>query len=101
MIDIMDNKYNINFTETVVSSNVIRLINQVWKLLPMLENNEEWEKQLNTVILEIVGLNKIFYENPQFLQLLAKLEGVRDFSGNFQLFRKTIFEIISLLRGLI
>jgi hypothetical protein len=28
----------------------------LWKLIPMRENNEDWEKQLNTVIIEIAGL---------------------------------------------
>jgi hypothetical protein len=39
----------------------------MWKLIPMRENEEDWKKQLNTVILEIAGLNEIFIENPQFL----------------------------------
>ena len=47
--------------------NVSRLTNQMWKLIPMKENNEDWEKQLNTVILEIAGLNEIFINDPQFL----------------------------------
>jgi hypothetical protein len=33
----------------------------------MYENDEDWEKQLNTVVLEIVGLKEIFYSDPQFL----------------------------------
>jgi hypothetical protein len=33
----------------------------------MRENEEDWEKQLNTVIIEIAGLNEIFIEMPQFL----------------------------------
>jgi hypothetical protein len=42
----------------------------------MREHEEDWLKQLDTVILEIAGLNEIFI-NPQFLQLLSKLEGLR------------------------
>jgi hypothetical protein len=33
----------------------------------MKENNEEWEKQLDTVILEICGLNEIFLVSPLLL----------------------------------
>jgi len=33
----------------------------------MREHNEDWHKQLNTVIVEIVGLNEIFIQFPQFL----------------------------------
>lgn len=101
MIDIIHNKYGINFSKETLELNITRLTNQVWKLIPMLENNEDWEKQLDTVILEIAGLSEIFLKDPQFLQLLAKLEGARVSFNNFRLFRKTVFESISLLRGLI
>jgi len=30
----------------------------------MRENNEDWMKQLDNVLLEIVGLGKIFYTKP-------------------------------------
>jgi hypothetical protein len=33
----------------------------------MRENNEDWEKQLNTVIIEVVGLKEIFILSPFFL----------------------------------
>jgi len=33
----------------------------------MHENNENWEKQLRTVIIDIAGLNEIFSSNPLYL----------------------------------
>lgn len=86
-------------TRESVEKNIIRLINQFWKLIPMRENEEDWEKQLDTVIIEVAGLGKIFAGVPQFLQLLAKLCGLRDVETSFSLYRKTVFECISLLRG--
>ena len=65
----------------------------------MREHGENWIKQLDTVILEIAGMNEIFM-NPQFLQLLSKLEGLKIQETNFELYRKTIFESISLLQEL-
>ena len=65
----------------------------------MREHDEDWLKQLDTVILEIAGLNEIFI-TPQFLQLLSKLEGLRVQEINFELYRKTVFECISLLQEL-
>ena len=82
-----------------MQKNVKRLINQLWKLIPMREHEEDWNKQLDTVILEIAGMNEIFI-NPQFLQLLAKLEGLKVQNTNFEFYRKTIFESISLLQEL-
>ena len=100
MIDIIT-KYGFNIPEDSIEKNIMRLTNQMWKLIPMRENNEDWEKQLNTVILEIAGLNEIFIKNPQFLQLLAKLEGIRSIESDFSLYRKTVFEAISLLGGVL
>lgn len=72
----------------------------MWKLIPMKENAEDWTKQLDTVIIEIAGLNEIFIEHPQFLQLLSKLEGLRKDDIDFRLYRKTVFESINLLQEL-
>ena len=91
-------KYNFDFLIEDIEINVRRLTNQLWKLIPMREHNEDWPKQLNTVILEIAGLNEIFNKSPQFLQLLSKLEGLRITDTSFELYRKTIFESISLLQ---
>lgn len=93
-----ENKYNFIFPKEVLEKDVTRLINQMWKLIPMRENEENWEKQLDTVIIEIAGLSEIFLHDPQFLQLLSKLEGLR-FEITFFLYRKTVFESISILQG--
>lgn len=64
---IMIDKYEIGFSNKVVMSNLMRLINQIWKLIPMRENNENWRKQLNNVIIETAGLNEIFVQDSHFL----------------------------------
>lgn len=92
-------KYNFDFSLEVIETNAKRLTNQMWKLIPMRENNEDWKKQLNTVIIEIAGLNEIFLSNPLFLQLLAKLEGLGvNEDIEFSLYRKTVFEAINLIQ---
>lgn len=96
---VLSNKYDVEFSKESISKNLTRLTNQLWKLIPMRENNENWQKQLDTVIIEIVGLNEIFLQDPQFLQLLSKLEGLRLTEIEFNLYRKTVFEAISLLQG--
>ena len=99
MISPLLDKYNIGFSSEDIHKNVQRLTNQLWKLIPMREHKEDWEKQLDTVIIEIVGLNEIFI-GPTFLQLLSKLEGLRIKETTFELYRKTVFECISLLQEL-
>lgn len=90
------NKYNIDFSEVDIVCNNRRLTNQLWKLIPMRENGEDYEKQLDTVILEFVGLNELFV-GPIYLQILSKLEGLRVKETSFEFYRKTIFECISLV----
>ena len=92
-------KYEIEFTDEQVKSNVQRLTNQLWKLIPMREHNEKWQKQLETVLIEIAGLNELF-TSPIILQLLSKLEGLNVKEINFEIYRKTIFECISLVRSI-
>ena len=93
-------KYGFDIDQKVLETNINRLTNQVWKLIPMLENDENWKKQLNTVIIEIVGLNEIFSSNPLFLQSLSKLEGLSIKDLEFEVFRKTVFEVIAILQEL-
>lgn len=96
----MKTKYGIEISNKIILADKKRLINQLWKVLPMNENNEDWEKQLQIVLDEIVGLNKIFNEELNFLILLSKLEALFEIK-DFKVFRKTIFESINLLGELI
>ena len=63
----------------------------------MKEHEEDWQKQLDTVILEITGLNEVLVLTPALTSLLSKLEGLRVVEIPFTLYRKTVFESISLL----
>ena len=73
----MITKYNFEFSQEELHKEIVRLTNQLWKLIPMRENGEEWDKQLDTVIIDIAGKSEIFIHNSQFLQLLSKLEGLK------------------------
>lgn len=97
----MVNKYNIDFSKEEIKDEVIRLTNQLWKLIPMWENNEDWNKQLESVILDIAGKDEIFLHNSHFLQLLSKLEGLRVEETEFIIYRKTVFECINLINEVI
>jgi hypothetical protein len=96
---VLCDKYEIEFSQETIQKTIRRLTNQLWKLIPMRENDEDWYKQLQTVTLEIAGLNELFI-SPTFLQLLSKLEGLQIKEVNFELYRKTIFECINILQEL-
>ena len=94
----MIDNYGIDITSESIERNITRLTNQIWKLIPMKENNEDWEKQLDTVNLEIAGLGVMFAAKPQFLTLRAKLEGIKEKPEiSFEIYRKTVFECLTLL----
>ena len=101
IIKIMITKYGFEFSQEEVNKEIIRLTNQLWKLIPMRENNEDWDKQLETVIIDIAGKDEIFLHNSQFLQLLSKLEGLRLQDIEFSIYRKTVFECINLINELV
>jgi len=52
------------------------------------------------VLVELTGLNELFNFNGQYLILLSKLEGLKVYAIDFLIYRKTVFEAITLLRGL-
>jgi hypothetical protein len=91
-----------SFNMATITANINQLTNQIWKLIPMKENNENWQGHLNSLILEVSGLGEIFVDNVKYLKLLSKLEGLKvNQEIEFGLYRKTVFESITLLREII
>ena len=95
-------KYSFSIEQKIVVADVNRLTNQIWKIIPMKEKEENWREQLDNVIVEIAGLNEIFSSYISYLGLLSKLEGLKtkDEEIEFDTFRRTVFKCISLLREL-
>lgn len=95
-------KYCISFPLKTREQDLKRLINQLWKLIPMRENDEDWESHLKTVIEEIAGLVEIYKNNVEGLILLSKLEGLNsEVCEDFMVYRKTVFRCIDLLAQVI
>lgn len=84
-----------------MTSLINRLTNQLWKLIPMRENSEDWESQLDSVLLELSGLEDVReVQDEKYTILLSKLNGLRKVDTDFLIYRKTVFKCISLLREL-
>lgn len=96
----MMTKYGFEINGKIIEQDLKRLVNQTWKIIPMNENNEDWIKQLETIQNEIIGLHEIFSDEPNFLIILTKIEGLLLQDIEFSFLRKTIFEIIALLQEL-
>ena len=85
--------------DAALTADINRLTNQLWKLIPMRENKENWLGHLESLIVEIAGLNELYSgADENFLILLSKLKGLQVEETIFQTYRKTVFECISLLR---
>ena len=63
----------------------------------MRENNEDWQKQINNVKLELIGLNAICNFDSNYLHLLANLEALLIVDTEFTQYRSKVFESINLL----
>ena len=91
--------YDETFVNSLVAKDLRRLINQIWKLLPMRENEEDWRQQLDSVLVELRGLHKMFGDQLDFLILLSKLEGLNE-ERSYIVYRSAIFSAISILTGI-
>ena len=94
-------KYNINFSQDIIKKDIKRIINQIYKLLPLREQGQDWKKLLQTIIEQLAGMQRLFLgqQEQSFLILLCKLEGMNILTSEeqFYLYRRTIFECLSLL----
>ena len=95
----IETKYrDVIFQTEDVQSDIKRLINQIWKLIPMKENGEDWKKQASQVLVELTGLQNIFVNKIDLLIILSKLEGLLEIDNiEFADYRSTIFSTLSLL----
>ena len=93
-------KYNIDISESAIQSNLKRIINHVYKLLPMREEGSDWQKPLETLMEELKGMSKLLIGQQEiFFSLLCKLEGLFTLTQeeDFLQYRRTIFECLGLL----
>ena len=93
-------KYDIEIADATVRNQLRKFIDQTYKLLPTREEGSDWQKPLDTLIIEIAGLGGLWQlQAARLLEIVMKLEGLHRLtnSKDFYLYRKTIFECISLL----
>jgi len=94
---------NIEFSPSSWNSVLNKKKNQTWKLLPLKEENGFWEKQNKTLILEFRGLKRMLGEDIEkeviLISILERLHGLFE-EEEFMMYRKTVFEVLTLIEGL-
>ena len=95
-------KYDVEIQDEAIIKNIDRITNQIFKLLPSREEGGDWETPLQNLIIEIVGMNRMFVDHTDLFPLLCKLEALLTLTNedDFLMFRKTIFECLGLMNGL-
>ena len=99
----MNTKYNLTVSKETVRKSIKRIVNLTYKLLPTREEGGDWKKPLETIIEELVGMNDLFLDQQdKIFVIICKLQGIFNLTDkdDFQLYRRTIFECLSLLNGL-
>ena len=91
--------YDTYISNQEVTENLSRLCNSIFKLLPTKEEGNNWEKPLETIIIEILGLKELLPELDTLFTLSCKLQGLLAGKDDidFSLYRRTIFECCSLV----
>lgn len=97
-------KYDIEINDKAISYRLQNLINQIYKLLPIRQEGIKWQKPLETIIEELVGMQKLMLNNYSeiFFPLLNKLEGLYSLTKqqDFSCYRRIIFECLGLINEL-
>ena len=95
-------KYNIEVSNEVIKKDIERITNQIFKLLPSREEGSDWETPLENLIREIGGMSRLLGDQVEFFSLLCKMESLLTLTeeNDFFVFRKTIFECLSLINGI-
>lgn len=89
--------YNIEVNDNTVKENLNRIGNQIYKALCLREEEKEWKKPIETLSIELLGMNKLFPKDNNLFSLVCKLQGITDDTIDFMLYRRTIFECCSLV----
>lgn len=96
-------KYGVEVDNYAIESILKKITNQIYKLLPMREENGDWKKPLETIMEELAGMDRMLEKQTEaFASLLFKLEGLFSLvqEDDFQLYRRTIFECLSICGSL-
>jgi hypothetical protein len=92
-------KYDIKIKKDIVIADLDRIINQIFKLLPLREEGGDWQSPLRNLIIEVAGLDELLLESVDFFSLLCKMEALLGLTSedDFFAFRRTIFECLNIL----
>lgn len=93
-------KYGFSISNSSIENEMTKITNQIYKLLPDREEGVDWVTPLETLMVELKGMNELFIGlDNLFLPLICKLEGLFLLKSDedFYIFRRTILECLNLM----
>lgn len=96
-------KYGLDIEKEAIKASFIRLTNQIYKLLPVREEGNDWRRPLETIMEELAGMERLFLDRqPHLYKLACKLEGLftLEKEDDFMVYRGIIFECLGILGDL-
>ena len=95
----MINKYDRYISNKDFNAYLDSTKNKIYKLLPLREEGLQWEKFLNTILIEFNGFESVMLDEAKMISTISKLEGLY-FAEDFTTYRKTIFECLGSIEEL-
>lgn len=92
--------YNVDVDRDILEHNLIKILNQTYRLLPIREEGQDWKRPLQTLIVEVAGLYGLFKDQEElFLTLWSKMQGILelDEEEDFFSYRRSIFECCNII----
>lgn len=93
----------INIDKKAFDEKCDKLINQIYKLLPMREEHLGWRKPLQTLIVQMAGMKQLVNGQDELLfTILCKMKGLLILNNeeDMMLYRRTILELLGLVSSL-
>lgn len=94
--------FDINVDTPPIETTLHRIVNQIYRLLPLREEGGDWKKPLSTLIVELTGFFNLFPNLSEGMKVLSKLQGMYILGDDldFYEYRRTIFECCSIINAL-
>lgn len=95
----IETKFNMPVASSDIAGYLSLSKNKIYKLLPLREEGLDWEKFLDSILIELSGFNDLFENKINLIVVLSKLEGLRK-QEDFMTYRKVIFECLNSIDDL-
>jgi hypothetical protein len=74
-----------------------KTIGKIYKILPLFEEDKDWQSYVNSFVIELNGFNDFINTNVEMIELISNINGLNQIVDKKEL-RKIIFTSINLVK---